>query len=372
MNNPSNLNDKFGEAPDFPRREWIWWIFSLYYFIPVFYMPFNWADYLLVVGAYVAFIVICASCISIERSRVWLPISVLLLLGVITSFLTSGAGTFFTYTGFFIGYFFKTRGTIIWLSATLAVIAALHLHHQYQIPHFLLPAVTGAITITMLGVIERLRFENKMRAEQSHQEIRQLAVIAERERIARDLHDLLGHTLSSIALKAELAEKLFMQENYADGRQHLCELNKIARDSLSLVRQTVSGYKHRGLAGEVMQLCEKLRQNNFLVQLHGSFPPLSARMETAVILALTELTTNVLRHSKGQTCELRFEQNCSNVIISLSDDGFTESIVEGNGLQGIRERLNALAGNLLARTGDNTCFTITLPLGDFSSMDNPL
>lgn len=372
MNNHNNHRYKFGEAANFPRREWVWWIFSLYYFIPVFYMPFSWPSYLLVFGAYAAFIVLCALCISCQPSRVWLPVSALLLLGTATSFFTSGAATFFTYAGFFIGFSFKTPRTIIWLGVTLAMVAGLHLYHQYPIPYFLLPALTGTATIAMLGIIERLRFENKMREEQNHFEIRQLAVIAERERIARDLHDLLGHTLSSIALKAELAEKLLSQENYAEGRQHLCELNQIARDSLSLVRQTVSGYKHRGLASEVMQLCEKLRQNNFLVQLHGDFPSLSARMETAVILALTELTTNVLRHSNGQKCELRFEKNCNDIIISLSDDGFIESIVEGNGLQGIRERLNALAGNLFAKTGNSTCFTIKLPLQDFANTDNPL
>ena len=375
MNNHNDHKFKFGEAANFPRREWIWWIFSLYYFIPVFYMPFSWSSYSLVFGAYAAFIVLCAICISCQQSRVWLPVSALLLLGIATSFLTSGAATFFTYAGFFIGFSFKTPRTIIWLGVTLAIIAGLHVYHGYPIPYFLLPAFTGAATITMLGIMERLRFENKMRVEQNHLEIRQLAVIAERERIARDLHDLLGHTLSSIALKAELAEKLLSQENYTEGRQHLCELNKIARDSLSLVRQTVSGYKHRGLADEVNQLCEKLRQNNFRVQLYGTFPSLSARTETAVILALTELTTNVLRHSNGKQCELRFEQSCGNIMISLSDDGATDSIIEGNGLQGIRERLNALSGTLMAKTGKGTCFTIRLPLPasrDFASIDNSL
>src|SRR5690606_21535545 len=132
------------------------------------------------------------------------------------------------------------------------------------------------------------------------------AVIAERERIARDLHDILGHTLSSIALKAELAEKLLILDKRDEAKQHVSELHQIARNTLSLVRQTVSGYKHRGLSGEVMELCDKLRQNGFVVELTGEIPQLTPRAETALILALTELTTNVLRHSNGNHCQIVF------------------------------------------------------------------
>ena len=195
----------------------------------------------------------------------------------------------------------------------------------------------------------------------SHQEIEQLAVIAERERIARDLHDILGHTLSSIALKAELAEKLLAQEKHEAAKQHLSELHQIARNSLSLVRQTVSGYKHRGLSGEVMELCERLRQKGFVVELNGDIPQLSPRAETAVILALTELTTNILRHSKGDHCQIEFSKHCDRIQVTMRDNGNVKSLVPGNGLQGIQERLHALAGDLQSSINKGCEFIISLP-----------
>jgi two-component system sensor histidine kinase DesK len=202
----------------------------------------------------------------------------------------------------------------------------------------------------------------RMNVFKSRQEIEQLAIIAERERIARDLHDILGHALSSIALKAELAEKLLLQEKHDATQQHLSELHQIARNSLSLVRQTVSGYKHRGLSGEVMELCERLRQKGFVVELNGDIPQLSARAETAVILALTELTTNILRHSKGDRCQIEFRKHCDRIMVRMSDNGEVKSLIPGNGLHGIQERLQALAGELQSSVNKGCEFIISLPI----------
>jgi len=244
----------------------------------------------------------------------------------------------------------------------LGVIAALQYYYPYPIPAFVLPAVTGIVTISIFGYIERMRLESRISWIQSRQEIEQLAVIAERERIARDLHDILGHSLSSIALKAELAEKLLKQAKHEQAQQHLSELHQIARNSLSLVRQTVSGYKHRGLSGEVMQLCDQLRQKGFVVELKGEIPQLSARAETAIILALTELTTNVLRHSKGNHCRIMFRKLCGKLEVSMHDNGEVKSLVPGNGLSGIQERLHALAGDIQSSINKGCEFTISLPL----------
>lgn len=355
-----------GEAPDFQRHQWIWWIFSLYYFIPAFYLPFSWGLHSLIVIAYASFILFSFVAAGTSRKRAWQPILGIVVLAAATTFFTPGASSFFSYAGFFIGFSFSTKKFLYWLVGIMLIIIALQYANHYPIPYFLFPAMTGLVTIGLVGIIERLRYEAKLKEQQSHQEIRQLAVIAERERIARDLHDILGHTLSSIALKAELAEKLLAQQKISEGQQHLLELNKIARDTLSLVRQTVSGYKHRGLAGEVTQLCEQLRQNRFSATLSGDLPKLSARAETALILALTELTTNILRHSNGKDCRMEFRQEKNLVSVTVCDDGEITSLNEGNGLRGIRERLNALAGNLEITLTNGSCFTITLPAREIS------
>lgn len=361
--NTNNVHQalKLFEPPDYQRHQWIWWIFSLYYFIPAFYLPFNWLTHSLIVLAYLAFILLSYITTSISRPKAWRPIAGLVLLAAVASYLTPGASSFFSYAGFFIGFYFSTRRFLYWLFGLVALIIGLHFSNNYPFPYFLFPGLTGVVTIGMVGIIERVRHEAKLKDQRSLQEIRQLAMIAERERIARDLHDILGHTLSSVVLKAELADKLLQQNQIAEARQQMKDLHKIARESLSLVRQTVSGYKHRGLPSEVFQLCEKLRASGFTVDLSGDIPQLVPQAETALILALTELTTNILRHSNGDHCTLIFDQSEARLRISLKDNGITEEITPGNGLRGIQERLEGLTGELYTEIKDGCHFVISLP-----------
>jgi two-component system, NarL family, sensor histidine kinase DesK len=111
-----------------------------------------------------------------------------------------------------------------------------------------------------------------------------------------------------------------------------------------------------------MELCDKLRQKGFVVELQGDIPQLSPRAETAIILALTELTTNVLRHSKGNRCEITFKQLCNKLQVRIHDNGSVVTLAPGNGLTGVQERLNALAGDLKSSIAQGCEFTISLPL----------
>lgn len=348
-------------SPIHSAKSWIWLVFSLYYFVPVYYMPFTPLAQMLLVGVYCVFVALYLWGISAKPEQVWKPVLAIVLLAFAITPYTPGSSTFFSYLGFLVGFTYRTK---IWLLITgllVATIIAMHYQFNYPFPFFAFPALSGLATIGIIGYVEKMRMEARISQQKSHQEIEQLAVIAERERIARDLHDILGHTLSSIALKAELAEKLLAQEKTEQAQQHLSELHQIARNSLSLVRQTVSGYKHRGLSGEVMELCEKLRQNGFVVDLNGDIPQLSPRAETALILALTELTTNVLRHSNGNYCQIEFQQICDKIVVRMHDNGEVKALIPGNGLQGIQERLNALTGNLQSSINKGCEFVISLP-----------
>lgn len=351
----------------YSAKSWVWLVFSLYYFAPLYYIDFEPSEILLLLGAYGLFIGLYGWAILLNSRKIWKAIGALCLLAIVTSAYTPGASTFFSYVGFLIGFSYRTKIWLSLLAFLTLVILALHYRFHYPIPFFALPAFFGLFTISIIGYVERMRYEARINQQKSHEEIEQLAVIAERERIARDLHDILGHTLSSIALKAELAEKLLTLQKSEQAQQHLSELHQIARNSLSLVRQTVSGYKHRGLSGEVMELCDKLRQNGFVVELTGEIPQLTARAETALILALTELTTNVLRHSNGNHCHIEFRHSCDKILISMRDNGQVSSLVPGNGIQGIQERLNALAGDLKSSIHKGCEFVISLPRRELHS-----
>ena len=345
----------------YSAKSWIWLVFSLWYFFPVYYVDHSALGRTLLVGVYFLFVSLYLWAITLNSQHVWKPILGIVVLALAITPYTPGSGTFFSYVGFLVGFSYRTK---TWLAVTALLtltIAGMHFYFKYPLPYFAFPALSGLITIGIIGYVEKLRLEARISQQKSYQEIEQLAVIAERERIARDLHDILGHTLSSIALKAELAEKLLSQEKHEQVKQHLSELHQIARNSLSLVRQTVSGYKHRGLSGEVVELCEKLRQKGFIVDLQGEIPQLTPRAETAIILALTELTTNVLRHSNGNHCQIEFQQQCDKILVRMHDNGEVKSLVPGNGLQGIQERLHALTGDLQSSIHKGCEFVISLP-----------
>jgi two-component system, NarL family, sensor histidine kinase DesK len=329
----------------------------------MYYVQYSPLEIAIQLLAYVTFIALYMWAFKIPRSKGWVPISLITLIAVCISPLTVGSSTFFSFLGVLIGFTYSTRTLLILLCGyvTIILLFQFYLYENYPFQFFGLPALMGLVTTSIVGYMEKFREENRIQSLKSSQEIQQLAVIAERERIARDLHDILGHTLSSIALKAELAEKLLLQEKNTEAKEHIRDLHQIARNSLSLVRQTVSGYKHRGLPGEVIDLCDKLRQQGFIVNLRGEIPNLSPRAETAVILALTELTTNLLRHSNASHCEIHFVNDEKNINICVQDNGKVKQIEQGNGLQGIQERLAAIAGELLIDISGGCRFDIRLP-----------
>lgn len=344
-------------------KSWVWLVFSIYYFIPIYYVQYSVAQILLQLMAYVTFIGLYLWAFRLPRTKAWIPISLITLIAVSSTSLTVGSSTFFSFLGVLIGFTYSTRTTLILISTYVIVILWFQFYRLsgYPFQFFALPALMGLITTSVVGYMEKLREQHRIQTLKSSQEIEQLAVIAERERIARDLHDLLGHTLSSIALKADLAEKLLLQEKNKEATEQIRELHQITRNSLSLVRQTVSGYKHRGLNSEVIELCEKLRERGFVVDLRGHIPTLTPKAETAIILALTELTTNLLRHSKASHCEINFLQDEKDIHICVQDNGKIKSLEQGNGLRGIQERLSILAGELLIDITEGCRFHIRLP-----------
>ncbi|HEX5793508.1 MAG TPA: histidine kinase, partial [Rheinheimera sp.] len=273
-----------------------------------------------------------------------------------------GSVSMFAYAGFFIGFAYALSRYLLLMALLLALLVLLELTLTIHWNLFLLMGVPIVLAVSLLGRAEQAKQRHRLAELQSEDEIKQLATMVERERIARDLHDILGHTLSSIILKADLAEKLLARQQTGAAQQQLTELSQIARDALSQVRQSVSGYKHQGLSAEVSKLLSRLRDAGFQAVLTGDIPQLDARRETALILALTELVTNVIRHSKGDSCSLSFVQQDQEFIICLNDNGQSSEIKEGNGISGLRERLAAIGGTLALQQQDGVTARIQLPL----------
>ena len=344
------------------KLSWVYLINLVFYVIPLFTVRFEVWQYISMTAALLLFLCCYFWAYRSSRSAMHWPIAGIVLVAALITPVNPGSISMFAYAGFFIGFAYPLRRYLLLIVLLIGLLVVLQLTLTIHWNLFLIMGVPIVLGVSLLGRAEQAKLLHRLAEQQSEDEIKQLATTVERERIARDLHDILGHTLSSIILKADLAHKLLAHQQPDAARQQLTELSQIARDALSQVRQSVSGYKHQGLSAEVTKLLSRLRDAGFQAVFTGEIPQLDPRRETALILALTELVTNVIRHSKGDSCRLSFVQQGHEVTICLSDNGQRSEIKEGNGISGLRERLAAIGATLALQQHDGVTARIQLPL----------
>jgi two-component system sensor histidine kinase DesK len=218
----------------------------------------------------------------------------------------------------------------------------------------------GAI-MASLGTTTRA---NK-RLREAREELARLAVSEERSRIARDLHDLLGHTLSLIALKTELATKL-VERDRQRAQTELHEVLEVTRQALGEVREAVHGYGRRAVADELEGARSTLTAAGIECRVEASTDDLPDEIESAIAWAVREATTNVVRHSSARTCAIRLSTGDGRVALQVDDDGARTAggSRNGAGLAGLAERARRLHGTLEAggRTEGGFRVLLTLPL----------
>ncbi len=207
----------------------------------------------------------------------------------------------------------------------------------------------------------------------SREEVHRLGRVAERERIGRDLHDLLGHTLSLIAIKSELAAKLMDRDRAAAARE-VADVTNIAREALKQVRTAVAGIRAAALENEVASARTLLETAGVTLTFERAGGVLSAEIETVLAMIVREAATNIQRHSSAQNAaiEVTTETVAADVAgrvgervvcLRVSDDGCGGVTTNGNGLSGIRERVRALGGTLEVESprGKGTTLRVRLP-----------
>ncbi len=343
------------------KLSWLYLINLIFYIIPLFTVSFAPWQYLSMVVALLLFLGCYFWAYRCQRNQMHWPIAGIVLVAALITPVNPGSVAMFAYAGFFIGFAYTLRRYLLLMTLLVGLLVLLDVLLAVHWNLFLVMGIPIVLAVSFLGRAEHAKLRHRLAEQQSEDEVKQLATMVERERIGRDLHDILGHTLSSIILKADLAEKLLARQQAEAAQQQLTELSEIARAALSQVRQSVSGYKHQGLTAEVAKLLSRLRDAGFAAELTGEIPELDSRRETAVVLALTELVTNVMRHSKGDSCQLRFSAEAGNIHICLSDNGQQTEIKEGNGISGLRERLAAINATLTLQYHQGLTATIVLP-----------
>ena len=196
-----------------------------------------------------------------------------------------------------------------------------------------------------------------------------MAVAEERNRIARDLHDVLGHSLSLIAIKSELARRL-LPGDPDRARAEIADVERVARESLSSIRDTVSGARQPTLERELENARLVLEAAGIAPTIDRSAGPLPPAEDAVLAWAVREAVTNVVRHSAARTAAIRTRRDGDEASIEVVDDGRAASDVTfepnagGTGLRGLTERLERAGGRLDAgpRAGGGYRLQASVPI----------
>lgn len=197
--------------------------------------------------------------------------------------------------------------------------------------------------------VDRINERRDAALKLSQEEVRRLATTAERERIGRDLHDLLGHTLSMVALKSDLAARL-VERDPASARREIEEVAAGARQALDQVRRAVAGIRAAELAGELASARLLLETDGvdfgYEFDAGGEGFGLPRGVESILALTVREAVTNIQRHARASAAEVKFSVEDGEAVLLIEDDGRGGVIIPGNGLAGMRERLEGARGSL--------------------------
>jgi len=360
----STVEDKSSTGVDIGKQTgtgYIWLAYSAFFFIdPV--LRHDGRYWLQSVAIYLVFLAIYVGYMRAHSARQrHLLLGSFYLLGVLTLPINGGATCFFIYAAAFLPFVVASMPLVFVLIALQSV----GLVVEGVLLHISPIAIGGtAFFIAVVGsgnffIAQQKRADSKLRM--AHEEIEQLAAVAERERIARDLHDVLGHTLSVIVLKAELAGRLIERDPQRAIRE-IADVEKTARTALSEVREAIGGYRSQGLPAEMEHARSTLQAAGVTLSCESLLPKLNAAEETVLCLAVREAVTNIVRHARATHCRMRFTTSDDGFYsLLIADDGAPPKLQEGNGLRGMRERVQSLGGRLSITAEPGVTLLIELP-----------
>ena len=340
-------NKKYPFLPPGHAQRWlsyIWLAYLFWFILSGVARAKSWEAWLALVLGLAIFLPLYFAAFWVQGRRVLWIVAAECLLGTVCATWNPGAAVFFVYAAAALcqlnsvkACIWSLAGILLWISVDAA---------QFQrSPEFW---ISGGLSAIFVGLISLWRIQEcrtRARLDLAQGEVERLAKIAERERIARDLHDLLGHTLSLIVLKSEVASK-FADIDPVRAATEIHEVERISREALAQVRAAVRGYCSAGFAAELQHAREALQAAGIDVHCDTQLARLPAQQESVLALALREAVTNVVRHSSARSCQIYLGNAHGAVELQIKDDGRGSSVEEGFGLSGMRERIEAIGGTL--------------------------
>ena len=399
MGGPARTGDGSRSAPSSTRVLWVVWaIWLLYLSYPIsnlldahpspvrLILTFGGTGIFVAVYLWTAWRFVADRAASAPRPAgralpTWFPIIILVSLAVALSLGDGKAWLeLFVFTSAIVGICLPLRLAPVALGVLVLLMTAIGLAARASWSDIgqtiFVIAITGLCVISLVWVVATNRALRMAR-----EEIARLAVSEERLRFARDLHDLLGHSLSLIALKSELAGRL-ATASPVRAASEMRDVETVARNALQEVRAAVAGYRQPTLTSELHGAQEILTAAGIAYSCEGEPAALPAAVEAVLSWAVREGVTNVIRHSRARRCTIRLTQDGQQAGVSVIDDGRGASgrIVplgvapSGSGLAGLAERVAALGGRceVGAQASGGFRVTVTVPLTRDPGAGTPL
>ncbi|HET6434676.1 MAG TPA: sensor histidine kinase [Xanthomonadaceae bacterium] len=373
---PQRLRAWFAPAPDSavadaiargksPWVDAVHLLWSVWVFItPVFGPGYSWRWAVLTALSYPVFLVLYAKVLLAPRRRAWGYAAAMLALCLALLPVYPSGMSYYIFGCVLLGI--GRRDRLPAALGRLVLLGALFVAVAWAIgypPHVLLWIPAVALVVGIIVHVENASHLRDAELKLSQDEVRRLAATAERERIGRDLHDLLGHTLSLITLKLELARKLAARDAEASLRE-LTEAERVARHALAEVRSAVTGIRSADLAAELASARLLLESSRTHLDYAPPPPDLPPEIERALALVLREAATNVARHARASRVQVACLREGKAVELIVRDDGVGGVARDGNGLAGMRDRVRALGGTLAIESprGQGTVLRVRVPL----------
>lgn len=315
--------------------------FSNFYFKPV-----HGLELLVVIIGVLTFLVCYFRAYWSSGKALYGYIVAICLIGTVMAEINWGASVFFVYAAAFTCDCGGRKNAFLTLAAIILYIIIFTLLTNKP-EYFWVPAIFFSFIIGTLN-IHQAEVNQKNRAlRQSQEEIQLLAETAERERISRDLHDLLGHSLSVITLKSELAGKMIDKGVSLDKiKTEIKAVEQLSRDTLAQVRGAVRGYNIATIKGELLQAKVATEAANIELIDNIEVIHLPTKVESELALIIREAITNVIRHAESQKVWVTLKSEQDEIYLTVSDQGEMADVEEHSGLQNMRTRISKIGGEM--------------------------
>lgn len=339
-------------------------VFSGFYFIHWFGESRSASSWFAQLGVFFLFLILYFTAFNVRRLTIPCALAMVVLAFVVAP-LNHGANTFAIYACSFFAYYQPPRRALVLTALTLISLLIATIVHQLHMLYYFGISAVMVFGLSFSGIVDRQRLEHSKREKSSQAEIRRLAQIAERERIGQDLHDVIGHSLTGIHLKAQLAVKQLEQGNQQGAHEQCDAVAQLAHLALKEIRATLANIKRQSLAEELYAQQAFLQSLGLRFDCRMPDEPIPAAVETDLLLIVRELITNALRHAEATCITLQITSSQQTIQLLYGDNGKGMTHPEeehlGMGLQGIRRRAGERGGALsISSNGQGLQITITL------------